>query len=255
MFRSRLFWALGVCALAGCASGSTGFVVGGGDGGTSTGPPSPVTLSIEGVSSPPLLKSVAPADGRRFVAIAVKLENASASAIPAGFLHFQLETDASLLLLPSAASPFSDEPCAVDTFVSPGASFSCTVVFETLLGQHPVELHYDDALGHVSEIAVSTTPPSACLLDRCWGSRRSTTSACATCLNYGCVQERTAEWNACGWTCFVRDGTPLEVGTQTCACFDSDPKVTPACKAAVAASAACASKCATVCDDANCPAP
>lgn len=251
---------IGAVGLVGCASGTFSF---GGDGPPTIDAAAPVgaALTVEGTSSPATIKSIAPQPGRRFLALRVTLGNVGTEALATSFERFSLDTDATLTFLPSAASAFTGAPCAVDTFVAPGGSFACEVVFEVPLGERALKLRYDDRLGHggVADVPPPAAP-NACALAECWtGTRRFVKEgdACLDCLWTMCQPEITAVATTCRNDCNCAEPSGIDLAgaaAKECECFAQCPTPRP-CGDAMSAYSSCALGCARLCDDAKCPAP
>lgn len=256
-----------VLALSGCASGVASFGKAEVDGGASvdagailtTGG---VTLGVGATSTPSAVKYVEAQPGRRLLMLKLTLHNDDvADSVAASFAQFSLETDASLVLRPSTASPLTKVPCAVDTFVALGGSFACEIVFELPLGQRPSRLRYDDGRGHVGNADVpELAAPSACTLTDCWSVARryQPKDACTDCLATTCAAEGDAASAACSGRCGCVSPSnatdPTLIAESDCSCL-SGCTTNAACNTALDALMQCELACAKPCDHAKCPPP
>ncbi|MBS1897576.1 MAG: hypothetical protein JSS88_09455 [Actinobacteria bacterium] len=243
--------------ICGCATSAGPFITAAeSDGGAA---PSGVRIEVTGTSAPSEVRALLPQPGRRYVALAVALTNETESDVTAAFSSFALETSASLVLLPSAASAFVKTPCALDMRIGAGGSFACELVFEVPMDQHATRIRYDDRQGHGGSAELPTpVAPNACTVAECWrAAPRAEPDHCISCLATTCGAELFAFADACGSSCNCPFPTRTELlggAENECSCFASCATDRP-CAAAIAAWGECARGCSGVCDDSRCAAP
>src|SRR4051812_33804157 len=101
-------------------------------------PPDPnhdgVDLAVVDVDTPGNVQGLTPSDGEGFVAVHVRLQNATGDSEPIALIAFRAQ-NASGIETPATMTLTADDACAAAAFLSPGASVECSLVFSVRLDE------------------------------------------------------------------------------------------------------------------------
>ena len=144
-------------------------------------------LTIQMVTSPSTIGGVAPAQGSTFLLIDLTLTNtASATPLKTQAAMFTLTTSHKVGAAPAAVQAQLMTPCNGTAVVIQGGLLACGVVYEVAGADKALALHYDDAMGHSSSVAVpAATAPDACVQIGTYTKLNST--ACQQCEVQNCA--------------------------------------------------------------------
>ncbi len=207
---------------------------GGGPGSSSGG----FSIAVTMAESQYGIGALTPPSSRFYAVVTVAVSNTSASApILAAAPLFSVTTSGAIKVPVSGAVASLDSPCT-NLSVGQGGQLSCELAFEIPTGDTPVELDYDDGMGHTAATAVPALTDGTCSLVTSW--KNTTGSACTSCTQEAVAEGTCPNAQACTQTEVVCIAMQVQMSGSAAFCSAAAAcSVSTACAAAWQATSDC----------------